>query len=293
MIVSMTGYGEAAIAEEGVGYSVEVRSVNHRYFKASIKLPDSLQFLEDRVERWLREELQRGSVFYQLRTHNDAQDAAAVNLRVLQSYVDQLARAQAPAGVELRIDLGALSALPGVCEPPLPDERTSERRAAIVERLTREALGKLLKMREEEGAALYRELSAHCEAMRRQLALVRQRAPQVVEDYRDRLSARVERLIQDARIELDADTLCREVALYADRCDISEEVARLDSHLDQFLQACRNESHVGRKLDFLSQEMLREVNTIGSKSADVALSMCAVELKSLIDRLKEQVQNVE
>lgn len=293
MIVSMTGYGEASCVEDGVGYAVEIRSVNHRYFKTSIKLPESFQFLEDRIERRLREALQRGSVTYQLRTHNDVQEAVAVNLSVLQAYVDQFVRVWAPQGVTLQIDLGALSALPGVCEPPLPDEATCERRAVIVERLTREALGKLLKMREEEGAALFRELNAHIEAMRRQLSAVRQRAPQVVEDYRDRLSARVDRLIRDARLELDADTLCREVALYADRCDISEELARLDSHLDQFLQTCQNESHVGRKLDFLAQEMLREVNTIGSKSADAALSMYTVEMKSLIDRLKEQVQNVE
>lgn len=294
MIVSMTGCGEAVHAEDGVGYSLDIRSVNNRFFKASIKLPDSLQSLEDRVEKLLRESLRRGSVYLQLRTHNDVAGAAAtINLGVLQRYVDQLVQAVLPGGAQARLDLGTLAALPGVCETAEPDDALISRRAAIVERLTREALAALVMMRGEEGRALFRELTTHCDAIRRQLAQIRSRAGEVIVEYQERLRQRVDRLLAESRIELDRDTLAREVAVYADRCDISEELARLESHLDQFLDACANEEHVGRKLDFLTQEMLREANTIGSKSNDVSVLRATVEIKSLIDRLKEQVQNVE
>lgn len=294
MIVSMTGCGEAVHSEGVVGYSLEIRSVNNRYFKSIIKLPDSLQFLEDRIEKILRGELRRGSVFYQLRTHNDVEgSAASINIAVLQLYIEQLTKTRLPEGVRAQLDLGTLSALPGVCETPQPDEQLSEHRAAIVEDMTRRALASLQKMRAEEGRALLRDLSEHCRRMREQLELIREHAPKVISEYRDKLKQRVDRLLAEARLELDSDTLAREIALYADRCDISEELSRLASHLDQFIEACENEDHVGRKLDFLTQELLREANTIGSKSNDVAIARCIVEMKSLIDRLKEQVQNVE
>ncbi|MCC7291162.1 MAG: YicC family protein [Phycisphaerales bacterium] len=294
MIVSMTGCGEAVHSEGTVGYSLEIRSVNNRYFKSIIKLPDSLQFLEDRIEKLLRGELRRGSVFYQLRTHNDVEgSAASINVAVLQLYIEQLTKTRLPSGVHAQLDLGTLSALPGVCETPQPDEQLSEHRGAIVEGMTRRALASLQKMRAEEGRALLRDLSEHCTRMREQLVVIREHAPKVIAEYRDKLKQRVDRLLAEARLELDSDTLAREIALYADRCDISEELSRLASHLDQFTEACAKEDHVGRKLDFLTQELLREANTIGSKSNDVAIARCIVEMKSLIDRLKEQVQNVE
>ncbi|MGD2109915.1 MAG: DUF1732 domain-containing protein, partial [Phycisphaerae bacterium] len=144
-----------------------------------------------------------------------------------------------------------------------------------------------------EGEAIRRDLLNACGTIRKALGEVSTRAPKVVEQYHDRLKTRVETLLQAVEIELDADGLMREVAIFAERCDISEEVARLHSHLDQFTQLCDRGEQVGRTLDFLTQEMLREANTIAAKANDSAIARNIVEIKGSIDRLKEQVQNVE
>jgi len=294
MIVSMTGCGQSQLAEDGVSYSIEIRSLNNRYFKLSIKLPETLQILEDRVDKLLRSQLRRGSIHYQLRVHGDGALAAyTINVGALQSYVDQMTDLRVPNGVHASLDLAALAALPGVSEPPQPDTPVLEKQAAIVESLSTQALNALLDMRRQEGQALYRDLMAHCQAIREKLKIISEHASQVVEEYQQRLKVRVDRLLAQSRIELDSDSLMREVAIYADRSDISEELTRLESHLAQFVSACDNDTQVGRKLDFLTQEMFREANTISSKSNQVTIARCIVEVKSLIDRIKEQVQNVE
>ncbi len=292
-LVSMTGCGEAHHAQEGVSYSLEIRTFNNRYFKASIKLPETLQFLEDRVEKALRAQLGRGSVIYQLRVRDQRAAAAyGVNVAALQAYVDQVSRARLPDGVAAAVDLGTLAALPGVCQPPEPDDSFREMQADIIDRMTRDALAQVVNMRLREGEALLADLRSHCDGIRTQLETVEVRVPDVVVSYHERLANRVKNLLEESRLQLEADALAREVAIYADRCDVTEEITRLRSHLDQFLAACDNGDQVGRKLDFLTQEMLREANTIGSKSNDVRIMQAIVEIKSLVDRLKEQVQNV-
>lgn len=289
----MTGCGEAHYAEEGISYSVEIRTFNNRYLKTSIKLPETMQFLEDGVEKQLRRRLGRGSVYYQLRVRDQRASAAyGVNVAALQAYVDEVCRAKLPEGVRASIDLGTLTALPGVCQPPEPDESTREREETIVQRLTTQALDETTAMRRQEGLALRQDLVSHCDAIGAQLDAIAGRASNVVAEYHERLKSRVLMLLQEAKLELEEESLMREVAIYADRCDINEEIARLRSHLDQFIASCDGQESVGRKLDFITQEMLREANTIASKSNDVPIIRATVEVKSLIDRLKEQVQNV-
>jgi uncharacterized protein (TIGR00255 family) len=160
--------------------------------------------------------------------------------------------------------------------------------AAIVQ-----AIDALLEMRRREGAALLADLATHTHAVRESLEKIEARKQRVVENYQQRLLARVQELTRSAELSLGATDLMREVALFAERSDISEEVARLKSHLDQFARACQQEDQAGRKLDFISQEMHREASTIGAKANDVEISQAIVEIKSSIDRIKEQVQNVE
>ncbi len=191
------------------------------------------------------------------------------------------------------IDLGSLASLPGVCEQPVMDESEQARILEIVETLTREALTGLTQMRREEGAALREDLAKNCKSIRDELTIVEQRSPCVVEEYHERLKTRVGQLMKQGGYELEADGLMREVAIYAERCDISEELARLKSHLGQFDDLCENSGQVGRRLDFLAQELLREANTIASKSNDATIARSVVEIKAMIDRVKEQVQNVE
>lgn len=292
MIVSMTGYGDAQHSEDGISYALEVRSLNNRYLKSAIKLPEHLQFLEADVDRLLRTKVLRGSLTYSLRVRDtSAQAAYTINTAALQYYLDRLSEVR--LGTPVSLDLAAVVALPGVCQPPEVDEATRDHMWRIVESLTNQALDKLVAMRAQEGRALREDLLRHTSAIRTALEAVRRQAPQVVVEYHKRLRQRVNELLNEAKLKLDQQDLAREVAVFAERCDVSEELARLTSHLDQFDALCESREHVGRKLDFLTQEMLREANTIGSKSNDGTITRHIVEIKGLIDRLKEQVQNVE
>lgn len=294
MIVSMTGYGAAQTEDGGVGYSLEIRSVNNRYLKLHIKLPDDLQFAEPEIERLVRGRISRGTVTCAVRRRSDAGEVAkSLNLEALQQYVDLLTGVRAREGVATTIDLATLAQFPGVTNPVDTDESARKHKLDILLKLTSAGIDAMARMRRDEGRALWSELQAHCQTMLRELDAVAQRAPFVVQEYHERLRTRVATLMQSGGFELAADGLMREVAIYAERCDITEELARLRSHLDQFMQLCERGEQVGRTLDFLAQELLREINTIGSKSNDTTIARAVVQIKSMIDRMKEQVQNVE
>jgi uncharacterized protein (TIGR00255 family) len=294
MIQSMTGYGAAEHAADGVSYALEIRGVNGRYLKLSIKLPELLQFAESAVDKLLKSRLARGSVTCILRVRSEGvAGAGTINVPALQHYLDQLSKVQLPAGVQAAVDLGTLAALPGVCQPPEVDEEAQQQQLEIIEDLASRALDAVIEMRRSEGQALRGDILDCCAAVRKELAEVTSRAPTVVDEYHERLRSRVEMLMQAGGFELEADGLMRDVAVFAERCDISEELTRLNAHLEQFAELCDREEAVGRTLDFLTQELLREANTIASKSNDAAIARSVVVIKGLIDRLKEQVQNVE
>lgn len=294
MIVSMTGFGSASKSHDGTGYALEIRSLNNRYFKVSIKLPEPLQFVEPQIERALRHQLRRGTVNYTLRIRHEGPIAGLeINTAALEQYLRGICSVKVPDGVTSTVDLAAVSSLPGVCQPPEADDAQREQQCLMVMELTELALNALVKMRQAEGQALHDELVSQCGQLSEFLEAIHGRAPLVAQEYHQRLRTRVQDLMTEARLELDGDSLAREVALYADRCDITEEIIRLRSHLEQFKSLCESGPHIGRKLDFLAQEMLRESNTIGSKSNDVEIARAVIEIKTVIDRLKEQVQNVE
>lgn len=294
MIVSMTGYGTAQQTHDDVSYAAEVRSVNGRYLKLSIKLPEHLQFAESEIDKLLRKRLARGTVTFALRIRTEGANATrSLNMAALQGYVDQLTKIKLPDSVRPMIGLATLATLPGVVEQLEPDDDARARTLEAIINVAGDAVGALLDMRRDEGRSLAEDLSACTDRIREELAAVQDRAPSVIHEYHDRLKARVATLTQTAQLELDSEALMREVAIYADRCDIAEEVSRMGSHLDQFADLCGRGDKVGRTLDFLAQELLREANTIGSKSNDTAVVRSVVEIKGLIDRLKEQVQNVE
>lgn len=293
MILSMTGFGSAERHERGVSYRAEIRSVNNRYFKASIKLPDMVACFEAVIEQRLRNRLGRGSVTFSLSIKDESPQAACdVNMAALQSYVERLAKLRVD-GATIQIDAAALMELPGVCQPRelTPDAMAAHQ--SLIEQLTDAAVDRLIEMRRQEGAALRRDMLEQCEKIRQLLGSIRERCPAVVDEYHKKLRTRVNMLLAQSQLELAQDDLVREVAIFADRCDVNEECARLDSHLEQFARLSDQPQEAGRKLDFLSQEMLREANTIGSKSNDTQIARLIVDIKALIDRIKEQVQNVE
>jgi uncharacterized protein (TIGR00255 family) len=294
MLNSMTGYGEAVGELDGVNYIVEIKAVNNRYLKTIIKLPESSTFLEDEIDKELRQQLIRGTINYVLRLKGISASALfEIDEAALQWLVSRLQKVSSAVGVEGAIDLANLLNVPGVMQPVLPDEETVAKVKRTVLRLTQEALDRVKQMRQAEGQFLEADLLRHCDALQTELEVIKQRSGSVVQEYARRLRKRVDELLAEAKLKLDEETLAREVAILADRSDISEEVTRLDAHLQQFRQICRTDGQAGRRLDFLSQEMLREANTVASKSADAQIARSVVDVKCLIERLKEQIQNVE
>jgi len=294
MINSMTGYGEAEGEINGASYAVEVKAVNNRYLKTIIKLPESAAFLEEDIERLLRSNLSRGTINYVLRLKEaPASVLFDIDESALAAVMEKLGRIKSSVDVNRSIDIGGLLNLPGIIRPALPDEETAEQMKAKVLEISQEAIEKLKEMRAAEGAALEADLDKHCSEMRQDIERIRARSAAVVQEYAEKLRKRVDVLLAQAELKLDEELLAREVAVYADRSDISEEIARLESHLEQFAQSCQGDGQAGRRLDFISQEMLREANTIASKSSDLEITRCVVDIKCRVDRIKEQVQNVE
>jgi uncharacterized protein (TIGR00255 family) len=289
----MTGFGDASAEKGGTHYAVEIRSLNNRYFKPVIKLPDTVSGLEPELETMLREKLGRGSITFILKMRSDsAQAAYHINTEALKAYVEQL---QAVKGLDrlLTIDLASLVNLPGVCSEPRDEADEIAEHGNVIRQITAKGIAKLDEMRRREGESLFKELMKHLTVIKASLDTIAERAPMVVDDYHKRLTQRVNQLMQKAELRVNENDLIREVAVFAERADIAEEIQRLSTHLTAFEEACRSGEHAGRKLDFITQEMLREANTIGSKANDATIAKHCVEIKGAIDRLKEQVQNVE
>lgn len=294
MTRSMTGFGQAQREIAGALYAVEIRSLNSRHFKAVVRVPELWSALGGDIERRLHERLHRGTIHLAALTKTPSADAAyQVNAPVLERYIEQLESIRPEQSeLELRLELGSLLALPGVCTPAALDERLERVRPEWMAMID-EAIDAVLAMRTEEGKTIAADLLASCSTIHKQLVAIARRAPKVVQDYHQRLKRRVEDMIGSAELALNGQDLAREVAVFAERSDIAEELSRLSSHLAQFQAAMKDEEQPGRKLDFIAQELLREANTIASKANDTDIARAIVEIKTAVDRIKEQVQNVE
>jgi uncharacterized protein (TIGR00255 family) len=292
VLLSMTGFGEAHRQDERWSVRAEVRSVNNRHLKFSAKLSEPFGALEPELERLVRETVRRGTVQLVLRVDRPRRpEDYRLNLVALASYRDQLLALEGESGGAP--DLAALLSLPGVVEERRPQADDPHDDWPALAPIVAEALGRLHDSRADEGRAMAAELLGLGEAIGRLLEQVAARGPEVVAAYRDRLTERVRGLIQDKGVALEAKDLIREVAILAERADIAEEVIRLRAHLAQFVAVIHEPESAGRKLEFVVQEMGREINTIGSKANDVAISRDVVEIKGLLEKIRELIQNVE
>jgi uncharacterized protein (TIGR00255 family) len=290
----MTGYGEAQGEVDGISYAVEIKTVNNRYFKTIIKLPELASFLEEDIDKLLRKNISRGTINYTLRLKDVSAGALfEIDEYALKAVVEKLSRAGSSSGINGAIDIGNLLGLPGIIQPALPDKKRAEQIKKLVLDISQKALDKLKHMRAIEGGYLEADIKKCCAIMEEDLERIRGRSDVIILEYAEKLKKRVNELLAHAELKIDEEILAREVAIFADRSDISEEVARLDSHLQQFAQCCNGNDQVGRRLDFISQEMLREANTIASKASDTDTTRYVVDIKCQIDRIKEQVQNIE
>lgn len=292
MIRSMTGYGSAELERDGLSLTAEIRSVNHRFCEVSLRSPKVVSLFEDRIRQLIADRFSRGK-FNLTITWSGAGETGEelkVNELVADRYVALLEKLRQRYHLDSGLDLRTLAALPDVFtweHTALSDEETW----TLVKDLVGRACDSMDAMKAREGRALAQDLEHRLGLLREQLAVVAKRAPQRPREAKERLEARLRTLLAD--VELDPVRVAQEVALMADRLDFTEECVRLAAHLDQFAALIAGPEQAGRKLNFLLQEMNREANTIGSKANDVEVAHAVIVMKEEIERLREQVQNVE
>jgi len=297
MIRSMTGYGRAEGRHKGTPITVEVRSVNHRHSEVMAKLPRALQAHEDRVRDLVQGQVARGRVDVTVNFSGERDPGRGIVLdrALARRYHALLKELQRELGLKGSPEAILLASFRDVIRPA---ELAAEEPGAVraVELVLGRALKALDQMRRHEGRTLERDLLARLQEVEGRLRTIRQRLPAIVDERAARLQERVKRLLEGAgagRDSVDQSRLAQEVALLADRSDVSEELTRLDSHLNQFRAFLRKTEPVGRSLDFLLQEMNREINTIGSKVGDTVVTQEVVAVKAELEKIREQVQNVE
>ena len=294
----MTGFGEARTQTDALSAAVEVRAVNNRYLKVTVRGTDPYPMLESELEKVVRRHVRRGTLLIHVRVERPAKAKdLALNAAALKGYLGQLQKVCDDAGLPqlyaAHLFAGVL-ALPGVAPEAGYVGAPPDDEWPVVEKTLEAALKNLDAMRRDEGRAMGTELLQQHAAIGTHLGAIRTHLPAVMADYRHRLLDRIRVVLTEAGVGISPEHVVREVALYADRTDVSEEVTRLASHLEQFADLVRKgEEGAGRKLEFVIQEMGRETNTLGSKAGDVVLSRHAVEIKATLEKLRELVQNVE
>ena len=293
MALSMTGCGEAVVTDGGTTCRVELRCVNNRFLKFALRSREGFAALEAQIEAAVRRRVRRGAVQMTL----DVTGAAAppprsLDAGQLEAYLGQLETFCSRHDLALPQSVDALLTLPGILADNLPASDALDRIWPLVSNAVEQALDALDAMRRTEGDALARDMRTTCSDIRGLIATIRTRVPVMLDDHRRRLAERVGKVLAAQGVSLGDAEVAREIALLADRADIAEELVRLDSHVEQFERLLGEESP-GRSLDFLSQELAREANTIAAKSPDVAIAHAVVETKTRIERLREMVQNVE
>ena len=291
MLRSMTGFGTASSRNDGVSLQVEIRTVNNKFYKANIRLPELLQSLETDIDVAVSKRLSRGSVTVNVKFVDTSEHGVAtINKHVLGHYIQQIREVDSSVSIEM----SRLLFLPGVLINDEDGDVASRNRDTLMT-LVEEACNDVIEMRLREGKVLEEDLDIHLVKIEEHLSFIKERAPEIVDEYQTRLRQRIQNLLSEIGKSVAEEDLLREVAVFAEKTDIAEEISRLSGHLEQcreLITGCDQEP-IGRTLDFLAQEMLRESNTIASKCLDGDTSRRIVEIKGAVDRIKEQVQNAE
>jgi uncharacterized protein (TIGR00255 family) len=293
LMKSMTGFGRGAVAGENFSVAVDLKTVNNRFLDIHLRLGVELSALEAPIKRRIGTRLSRGRVDASITFERTGEVAYELNRPLISGFISALRSMQQEFALSGEPDINVLARLPGAMQPVR--DGLDERMIAGIERAIDEALNELEEMRTREGEALASEMRARLEEIGRHVPVIEAAAGGLVDSYRARLQKRIaEMLARDGQsIELDQGRLSQEVAYLADRSDISEEIARLRSHLSQFRETLDSEGETGKRLDFLLQELNREANTVLSKSTDLMIKDSGLAIKAEVEKLREQVQNVE
>ena len=291
MIKSMTGYGKANISKNQRTYQIEIKSVNHRYLDISIKMPRAISYLEEDIKNCISSKLKRGKVDVLITFENNSSEGKniKINTEIAKLYIDELKRLAEKENINSNIEVTEISKYPDVLS--IHNEQDDE----IIRQETLEAVNvavdHLINMREVEGNKISTDLLNRIQDIKQKITEISSLSTGLIKDYVVKLEARIKELLQNQ--EIDESRLAQEVVIYADKCSVEEEITRLDSHISQFSNLLNSNEAVGKKLDFIIQEMNRETNTIGSKANNLEITNDVIDIKTQIENIREQVQNIE
>ncbi len=292
MIRSMTGYGRAQQTIDGMDITFEIKSVNHRYYEYSSRLPRAYGFLDDKIKSHLQRTISRGKidVYLYIETTDAPGSEVTVNHSLAKAYIDAYKELADTYGLRNDVSVSVLARNPDI----LTVHKTADDEDAVwaaVRTVVDEAVARFVAMRETEGERMKADVLSRRETILSAVEKVEERSPQTVKEHMDKIVTRMNELLESASV--DEQRLLTEAAIFADKIAVAEETVRLRSHLDQLAQMLESDEAIGRKLDFLVQEINRETNTIGSKASDVAIARIVVDMKAEIEKIREQIQNIE
>lgn len=292
MVKSMTGFGKGESKGKSGAFTVEIRTVNHRYFDLSSKVPNGLMLLEDRIKEFLHKDIKRGKVNFFLSHRPVEKESGSITFdkKAVDKYRRILADIKKRAGIKEEIQLSHILSFTDVIVHEQKGLDIDAMWASIKEAMAK-AVSDCNKMREREGKALYKDIFSRVEKIAGNIDAISEMAPAVVLEYKRKLDSRVKEIAKDK--DIDGGRLETELALFAKQCDVSEEVARFKSHVDGLVKALDAGEEAGRKIDFILQELNREINTLGAKANDIKISRIAISIKSELEKIREQAQNVE
>ena len=292
MVRSMTGFGRAKYSENGLNITVEFKSVNHRYFEFTSRLPKGYMFLDEKLKSFCQQNISRGKVEAAVIIEDNSEGAASVELNTAYAgaYLEAVKDMSRRYGIKNDVKMSSLVANPElftVKKQTLSEETVT----AAVLKTAEEAMQSFISMREAEGKRLKNDVKSRTDFILEKVAFVEDRSPETVKAYREKLEQKIKELIGD--VQVDEQRLLTETAIFADKVAVAEETVRLKSHIKQFCSLLDSDDPIGRKLDFIVQEMNREANTIGSKAQDIEIAHTVVDIKSEIEKIREQIQNIE
>lgn len=292
MVYSMTGYGKGNLVLHGKDITVEVKSVNHRYFEYSSRMSRFFSFLDDKIKKQINETVSRGKVEVSLTIKAVEQSDTVVeaDLALAKSYYEALCAISNELGLEKPDDVAAISRYEGVLTQNKSEE-DADQLAADVSSVVALALEEFVKMKKAEGEKLYDDVMSRLASIENIVTEIETIAPLRTQKYQDRLYQKLQTILQDHQV--DSQRILTEAAIFADKVAVDEETVRLRSHIAQYRDILNGDTRQGRKLDFLTQELNREANTIGSKSNDLEITRKVVDIKSEIEKIREQIQNME
>ena len=289
MIKSMTGFGKSSLINTKREYQMEIKSVNHRYLDINIRMPRQLIYLEETIKKEVASKIKRGKIEVYITFENKGQDVLKLNKKLAKIYIEQLKQLAEETNISPEINVLEVAKMPDIFNVAI-DEDDEEIKEEIIE-LTNNATTKLVEMRKFEGIKIAQDLQKRIELINDKIIKISKISTRLIEEYIVKLEKRIKEILKTE--DIDKNRLAQEVVIYADKCSIEEEITRLKSHINQFKELLITDEAVGKKLDFLIQEMNRETNTIGSKANQLEIINYVVDIKTELENIREQIQNIE